>query len=177
MYKAFCTCEFSRVLRHSNSNCTLFQQFAFFWDTLYTRWCETARISCKIFISWLARSLFEYAQVKIMYSGPQGGDGEGSWGGGHFAHWESFASGAAQLGCITSISASYCSITKQRADRGFQKLFNLIQHLIILIQKSEIDASSPAGKKLENISGDLEFCHVNFAYPRRPAFEVRIVGR
>ncbi|CAB3994659.1 multidrug resistance 1 [Paramuricea clavata] len=39
-------------------------------------------------------------------------------------------------------------------------------------QKSEIDASSSAGKKLENISGALEFCHVNFAYPRRPAFEV-----
>ena len=47
-------------------------------------------------------------------------------GGGHFAHWESSASGAAQLGCITSISvtsisASYCSITKQRADSGFSE--------------------------------------------------------
>lgn len=98
--------------------------------------------------------------VKILYSGPQGGGG--GVGGGHFAHWESFASGPAQ---------------NNTAIAGFQRLCNLIQHLNILIQKSEIDASSPAGKKLENISGALEFCHVDFAYPRRPAFEVRIVGR
>ncbi|XP_028411655.1 multidrug resistance protein 1-like isoform X2 [Dendronephthya gigantea] len=42
----------------------------------------------------------------------------------------------------------------------------------IIDQESQIDASSNAGEKLENVVGNIEFTNIHFAYPRRPEVEV-----
>ncbi|KAI1720374.1 ABC transporter transmembrane region domain-containing protein [Ditylenchus destructor] len=42
----------------------------------------------------------------------------------------------------------------------------------IIDRKPELDASSPAGVKLEKVKGRLEFCNIHFSYPSRPNVKI-----
>ena len=42
----------------------------------------------------------------------------------------------------------------------------------IIDRKSKIDTRDESGMVLENVKGDIEFCHISFAYQTRPDIQI-----
>ncbi|KAK2649816.1 hypothetical protein Ddye_017305 [Dipteronia dyeriana] len=47
----------------------------------------------------------------------------------------------------------------------------------IIDRKSKIDPCDESGMTLENVRGEIEFCHVSFKYPLRQGYDTMVGGR
>lgn len=70
---------------------------------------------------------------------------------------------------LTATSLSQSSFLAPSASKAKSSAASIFA---ILDQKSKIDSSDDSGMTLQDVKGEVEFCHVTFKYPTRPDVQV-----